>query len=210
MNKGFSTEEIIKQVLSLPYEKRELFEILLREQGIELNDLVILPQPRNANRFPLSFSQQRLWFLDRLEPGSPLYNIPSILRIKGDLNIKALEKSLNEVIKRHEVLRTTFAEENGHPLQVIAPELYIPIEQIDLSALPADQQEHEFHRLAMEEALKPFDLASGPLLRITLLKFGEQHFGLILVMHHIVSDNWSTGLFVHEIMRLYTASVQGK
>ncbi|APF18147.1 amino acid adenylation domain protein [Caldithrix abyssi DSM 13497] len=210
MNKGFSTEEIIKQVLSLPYEKRELFEILLREQGIELNDLVILPQPRNTNRFPLSFSQQRLWFLDRLEPGSPLYNIPSILRIKGDLNIKALEKSLNEVIKRHEVLRTTFAEENGHPLQVIAPELYIPIEQIDLSALPADQQEHEFHRMAMEEALKPFDLTSGPLLRITLLKFGEQHFGLLLVMHHIVSDNWSTGLFVHEIMRLYTASVQGK
>lgn len=207
MSKGFSTEEIIKQVLSLPYEKRELFELMLREQGVDLTDLVILPQPRTGESFPLSFSQQRLWFLDRLEPGSPLYNIPSVLRLKGTLDIPALEKSLNEVIKRHEVLRTVFSEKDGQPFQIIQPELYVPIEQIDLSELPAEQQEHEFHRLAVDESLKPFNLAQGPLLRITLLKFSEQHFGLILVMHHIVSDNWSTGLFVHEIMRLYQAAL---
>ena len=210
MSKAFSTEEIIKQVLSLPYEKRELFEILLREQGIELNDLVILPQPRTNNQFPLSFAQQRLWFLDRLEPGSPLYNIPSVLKITGDLNIDALEKSFNQVIERHEVLRTTFSEHNGQPVQVIAPELYIPIERIDLSQLPADQQEHEFHRLALAESLKPFNLSSGPLLRITLVTFGIQKFGLILVMHHIISDNWSTGLFVHEILQLYQAQIRGR
>ncbi len=210
MNKGFSVEEIVKQVLSLPHEKRELFELMLREQGIELTDLVILPQPRTSNRFPLSFAQQRLWFLDRLEPGSPMYNIPSVLRITGDLQVEALEKSFNRVIARHEVLRTIFAETDGQPVQVIAPELYIPIEQIDLSALPPEQQEHEFYRLAQQEALKPFNLAHGPLLRITLLRFGQQSFGLILVMHHIVSDNWSTGLFVHEILRLYQAEVQNQ
>ena len=210
MNKNFSTEEIVKQVLSLPYEKRELFEILLREQGIELNDLVILPQPRTSNRFPLSFAQQRLWFLDRLEPGSPLYNIPSVLKITGDLNIAALEKSFNEVIKRHEVLRTTFDEQNGQPVQVIQPQLEIPIEQIDLSQLPDEQKEHEFQRLAISESLKPFSLNTGPLLRITLLKFSSQKFGLILVMHHIISDNWSTGLFVHEILRLYQQEALGK
>ncbi len=210
MSKPFSAEEIIKEVLSLPFEKRELFEILLREQGIELTDLVILPQPRDKQEFPLSYAQQRLWFLDRYEPGSPLYNIPSVLRIRGNLNIEALEKSFNEIIQRHEVLRTTFSEKDGRPVQVIAPGLFVPIEKIDLSELPAEQQEAEFHRRALEEAGKSFDLSRGPLLRITLLKFSPHYFGLILVMHHIISDNWSTGLFVHEIMRLYEAQVLNK
>ncbi len=202
-----NTEEIIKQVLSLPHEKRELFEILLREQGVDLTDLVILPQPRTGEPFPLSFAQQRLWFLDRLEPGSPMYNIPSVMRIKGQLNIAALEESFNQVIQRHEVLRTTFSEKDRQPVQIISEKLYIPFQQVDLTQLPADQQEQNFTRMAMEESLQPFNLSEGPLLRITLVKFAPDHFGLILIMHHIISDNWSTGLLVHEIMRLYQAQV---
>ncbi len=201
---------IYEQIAKLPPEKRELLELMLMEQGVDLSQILIVPQPRTTNRFPLSFSQQRLWFLDKLEPGSPLYNIPSVLRIKGKLNIEALEWSFNEVIKRHEVLRTTFAEEKGEPVQVIAPELKLKIRQIDLTVLPEEQRESEFMKMAVEESLKPFNLQTGPLLRITLIKLNPEDYGLLVVMHHIVSDNWSTGLFVHEIMRLYEAFVNNQ
>ena len=201
---------IYEQIAKLPPEKRELLELMLQEKGVDLNQIAILPQPRDTNTFPLSFAQQRLWFLDRLEPGSPLYNIPSVLRIKGRLNIEALEKSFNEIIKRHEVLRTVFGEEKGEAHQIILPELQLPLEHIDLTQIPEQDREKEFLRLAVEESLKPFNLATGPLLRVTLLKLGAQEFGLFVTMHHIVSDNWSTGLFVHEIMRLYEAFVTGK
>lgn len=202
--------DIYEQIAKLPPEKRELLELMLQERGVDLNQIAILPQPRDKNTFPLSFAQQRLWFLDRLEPGSPLYNIPSVLRVKGQLNIEALEKSFNEIIRRHEVLRTVFKEEKGEPQQVILPELHLPIEQIDLSKIPTEDREKEFLRLAVEESLKPFNLTTGPLLRVTLLKMSEGDYGLFVTMHHIVSDNWSTGLFVHEIMRLYESFVTGK
>lgn len=201
---------LYEKIAKLPPEKRELFELMLQEQGVDLNQIAILPQSRDNTAFPLSFAQQRLWFLDRLEPGSPLYNIPSVLRVKGHLNIDALENSFNEIIKRHEVLRTIFSEEKGEALQIIQPELHLPIEQIDLTQIPEDDREKEFLRLAVEESLKPFNLATGPLLRVTLLKLKDDEFGLFVTMHHIVSDNWSTGLFVHEIMRLYEAFVFGK
>ncbi len=201
---------IYEQIAKLPPEKRELLELMLQEKGVDLNQIAILPQPRDNNAFPLSFAQQRLWFLDRLEPGSPLYNIPSVLRIHGNLNIAALEKSFNEVIKRHEVLRTTFSEEKGEPHQIIQEQLHVPLERIDLRQLPAQDREKEFLRLAVEESLKPFNLTTGPLLRVTLIEMADKDYGLFVTMHHIVSDNWSTGLFVHEIMEFYKAIVQNR
>ena len=201
---------IYEQIAKLPPEKRELFELMLMEQGVDLSQMMILPQPRTTNTFPLSFAQQRLWFLDKLQPGSPMYNIPSVLRLRGTLNIQALERSFNEVIRRHEVLRTTFDEQNGQPVQVIAPELNLPVNIVDLTATPADQRDEELNRRAVEESFVPFNLAQGPMLRVTLLKFAQDDYGLLVTMHHIVSDNWSTAVFVHEIMELYRAFVNNQ
>jgi len=201
---------IYEQIAKLPAEKRELLEIMLQEQGVDLHQIAILPQPRISNTFPLSFSQQRLWFLDQLEPGGALYNIPSVLRIKGRLDAAALEKSFNEVIKRHEVLRTTFGKQGDEPQQIIHPRLQLSIPFIDLQSLSAKENAAEVERLALEEAQKPFDLATGPLLRVSLLKQSVQDYILLVTMHHIVSDNWSIGIFVHEIMHCYQAFVQNK
>jgi len=201
---------IYEQIANLPPEKRELLEMMLLEQGVDLSQVLIVPLPRDTNKFPLSFSQQRLWFLDKLEPGSPLYNIPAVLRLKGTLDIPALEKSFNKIIERHEVLRTTFTEENGEALQVVAKQLTLNVEIIDLQDTPPEQRDAVMHQHAIEESLKPFNLSQGPLLRVTLLKFSDDDHALLVTMHHIVSDNWSTGLFVHEIMQMYPAFAQGR
>ncbi len=201
---------IYEQIASLPPEKRELLEMMLLEQGVDLSQVLIVPQSRENNKFPLSFSQQRLWFLDKLEPGSPLYNIPAVLRLNGTLDIAALEKSFNKIIERHEVLRTTFTEENGEALQIVAERLTLSISVINLENTPAERREALMHQHAVEESLRPFNLATGPLLRVTLLKFSNNDHVLIVTMHHIVSDNWSTGIFVHEIMQMYSAYVQGR
>ncbi len=201
---------IYEQIAQLPPEKRELLEMMLLEQGVDLSQVLIVPQSRENNTFPLSFSQQRLWFLDKLEPGSPLYNIPAVLRLKGNLNISALEQSFQEVIKRHEVLRTIFSEENGEAVQVVSETFSFQINQIDLNTIPKTERDQTLQRYAAEESVKPFQLSSGPLLRVSLLSFSDSDHALLVTMHHIVSDNWSTGIFVHEIMQLYSAFVQGQ
>ena len=158
----------------------------------------ILPVARDGD-LPLSFAQQRLWFIDQLAPGKSAYNIPAAIRLKGPLNVVALERSLNEIVKRHEALRTTFAMVDGGPVQVIAPTLTMALPVVDLRELSGDEREIEVQRLAAEEARLPFDLARGPLLRIKLLRLGdEEHVGL-LTMHHIVSDGWSTGILIREM-----------
>ncbi len=197
--------EIQKKIASLPGEKRALFEIMLREQGVDLSQIMITPQDRETDVFPLSFSQQRLWFLDRLEPGSPLYNINSVIRMRGNIDVGALQQSFNHLVDRHEVLRTYFIEKDGQALQKILPGLKLDMPVIDLQDTPADAIDQRLHEQAIAESLKPFDLSKGPLLRTTLLKFAEDHHALLLTMHHIVSDNWSTGLIVREILELYRA-----
>jgi amino acid adenylation domain-containing protein len=168
----------------------------------------ILPVPRNAD-MALSFAQQRLWFFDQLEPGLSAYNIPAAVRLKGPLNLAALEQSLNEIVKRHESLRTTFGKVDGRPTQVIAPTLTIELPVVDLRKLPAIERESEVRRLVTAEAQRPFDLSRGPLLRGTVLRLGdEEHVGL-LTMHHIVSDGWSTGILVREVATLYVAFCSG-
>ena len=155
--------------------------------------------------FPASAAQQRLWFLNQLEPDSPAYNIPAVLRLQGELNVRPLERSLNEIVSRHEALRTTFRTVDGKPAQVVAPALDQPLPLIDLSAWPQDERHEEAKRLAQQAASQPFDLERGPLMRALLLRLAADEHELILTMHHIVSDGWSMGIFFREWSELYNA-----
>ncbi|HET8844591.1 MAG TPA: amino acid adenylation domain-containing protein, partial [Ktedonobacteraceae bacterium] len=160
--------------------------------------------------FPLSFAQRRLWFLDQLQNGSPVYNVTTIYRLTGELHIEALEKSLNAIVQRHETLRTTFAAIDGQPMQLIVPNLVMELGQEDLERTPAEQQEAEMLRLAKEEVKKSFDLAQGPLLRVRLLRLNAHEHVLFLSVHHIIFDGWSMSVFYRELATLYTAFTQGK
>ncbi|HEV8335455.1 MAG TPA: amino acid adenylation domain-containing protein [Candidatus Polarisedimenticolia bacterium] len=191
--------------------------------------LPIHPVPREQP-LPLSFAQQRLWFLDRLEPGNPSYNIPAALRLEGPLDVQALRQALEAIVERHESLRTTFPIVDGLPVQVIqapARRTGTPDEKldsgdsaggwhgqemsiIDLSALPHAEREEAAQRRAAEAACEPFDLARGPLRRASLLKLGEQDHVLLLSFHHIVSDGWSTEIFLRELAALYAAFREGR
>ena len=201
---------LYKQIAALPPEKRELFEAMLLEQGVDLSEIMIVPQKRDENRFPLSFSQQRLWFLDQLQPGTSLYNITSVLRLRGNLQISALEYSFNELVRRHEVLRTTFATDGESPVQIVHPHQPLSINLLELSGSSGKDITDRIHEQALQESARPFNLAEGPLLRLTLLQFSESDHVLILTLHHIVSDNWSTGLLVAEIMQLYEAFLENR
>jgi amino acid adenylation domain-containing protein len=159
--------------------------------------------------FPASPAQRRLWFLEQLDPGSPLYNVSAALRISGALDVAAFERALVEVVRRHESLRTTFREVEGEPMQLVHPELSVRLELKELRALEAGEREHQWRRLAQEDALAPFDLARGPLLRATLLRVGEAEHVLLLSLHHIVSDGWSTGVLVRELAALYAGALAG-
>ncbi|REG13822.1 AMP-binding enzyme, partial [Archangium gephyra] len=169
----------------------------------------LVPAPRSGP-LPLSFAQQRLWFLDQLEPDSPLYNLPAAIRLEGTLDLAALRHGFQELVRRHESLRTTFRSEAGQPLQVIAPSVSFPLEVVDLSSLPSEQREAEALRLAQEDAQRPFNLSTGPLLRTHLLRLSESEHVLLLNMHHIISDGWSSGVLVRELAAHYEAHLQGK
>ncbi|MET0399063.1 MAG: non-ribosomal peptide synthase/polyketide synthase, partial [Longimicrobiaceae bacterium] len=159
---------------------------------------------------PLSFAQQRLWFIDRLEPGSAAYNMPSALRLRGPLDARVLERALGEVVRRHEALRTTFGEAGGVPFQVVHPAGAARLEQADLSRLAAGEREAEARRLAGEEARRPFDLRAGPLVRTGLLRLGGDDHVLLPTMHHVVSDGWSMGVLFRELGALYAAFARGE
>src|SRR5260370_13447607 len=158
----------------------------------------------------LSFAQERLWFLDQFQPGRATYNLPGALRITAPLNVNALESSVNEIVRRHEVLRTTFALVEERPVQVIASEAKVSLPVVDLSGREASARQVEALRLAAEEAQPPFDLARGPLLRTTLLRLGEADHVLLLTMHHIVSDAWSMGVLFRELITLYEGYASGR
>jgi len=159
---------------------------------------------------PLSFAQQRLWFLDQLEGASTTYNIPLALRLTGRLNVLALTASLTTLVQRHEALRTTFSMGQETPVQVIAPSQPVLLPVVDVQTLPIEAQEVEMYRLAMAEASRPFNLAQGPLMRSILLRLREEEHGLLATMHHIICDGWSMGIIVREIAALYAASCRGE
>ncbi|MCP4659472.1 MAG: amino acid adenylation domain-containing protein, partial [bacterium] len=165
--------------------------------------------PREMD-LPASFAQQRLWFLDRLVPDNPLYNIYSPFQLQGALEVAALRSAFTAVVRRHETLRTTFRSVDGEPRQVIAPPFPLPVPVVDLRALPERRREAELGRLSAAEGLRPFDLTSGPLLRATLVRLGAERNALLLNVHHIVSDGWSTGILFRELVSLYEAFTRGE
>ncbi|HEX6862360.1 MAG TPA: condensation domain-containing protein, partial [Thermoanaerobaculia bacterium] len=169
----------------------------------------LVPVPRQGP-LPLSFAQQRLWLLDQLEPGSPLYHMRVALRASGPLDGAVLARCLGEVVRRHETLRTVFAAPDGSPVQVIRPAVPFVLPRVDLSGLPASRREPLAIALAGDEALRPFDLARGPLLRGVLLRLAEGEQILALTLHHIASDGWSVGLLVREVKALYAAFAEGR
>ena len=195
--------DIAKQITELSVEKRQLLERYLKTAGLNLSNAVILPQRRDTNKFPLSFAQQRLWFLDQLEPDSAVYNIPDTHSFNGPLNLQALERSLSEIVRRHEILRTTFHSIDGEPVQVIAEAQPQQLEVIDLSELPQAEREAKAERMANEETMQPFDLTRGPLFRFRLVRLAPEQHILLLTMHHIISDGWSLGVLGRELAALY-------
>ncbi|HWS86563.1 MAG TPA: amino acid adenylation domain-containing protein [Pyrinomonadaceae bacterium] len=188
--------------------KRKLLAALLSEEGIGLSQS-IPPHPA-AGAAPLSFSQQRLWFIHQVDPHSPVYNIPGAVHLAGRLDVAALERSLGELGRRHEVLRTTFAMQADEPVQIINPPQTFVLPVSDLSDLTAEEREAAVRRLAKEEATRPFDLAHGPLMRASLLRLGSQEHIVLFTVHHIASDAWSMGVLVRELGELYKAFSSGR
>ncbi len=170
---------------------------------------LLQPAPnRSGEPMPLSPAQERLWFLDRLAPGSAAYNIAREIRLHGRLDACALGSALEEIVRRHEVLRTVFADRDGAPVQVVQPAAGAPLPLIDLAALPAPARAAEERRLA-EAARRPFDLARDPMLRGALLRFGSGEHALLLVLHHIAADGWSMGVLAGELEALYRQGAAG-
>ena len=169
----------------------------------------IVPMGRDGN-LPLSFAQQRLWFLDQLVPNNPFYNVPAALRLTGSLNIAALQQTFNEIVRRHEALRTSLAVVSGQPVQRIAAAFHLPINVVDLRNLPKESRQTEANRLTAQEAQRSFNLSNDLLLRVTLLQLDDAEYLLMLNMHHIVSDGWSIGVLIQELGALYTAFASEK
>jgi amino acid adenylation domain-containing protein len=165
---------------------------------------------RDLRTAPLSFAQQRLWFLDQYEPDNILYNLAAAIRLKGAFNVTALEQSLNEILRRHEVLRTTFSMVDDRPVQIIHKVWDFSLTPIELRESSSEKKEAIAARLAAEEAEKPFNLAKGPLLRVKLLRLAEDDHVLLITMHHIISDGWSIKVFIGEIEELYKAYTNGQ
>jgi amino acid adenylation domain-containing protein/FkbH-like protein len=210
----------IRQTLGVELPLRAIFEApKVAELALRIdqarrsgNELQAPPIKRLAkrDRLPGSFAQQRLWFLDQLEPGNPLYNIPQMVRLRGKLDVTALQHALNKIGARHESLRTSFAVDDGQPIQIISPTSEIPLPVTDLSELSPPQREAELKKLATEEARRPFNLGSGPLVRMQLLRLDSEDHVLLLTMHHVISDRWSMGVISEELAELYSAFVSGK
>jgi amino acid adenylation domain-containing protein len=210
----------VRKVLQIELPLRSLFEhttIAALAENIEAiqktqqkpSPLEILHVSRQAD-LPLSFAQQRLWFLEQFEPDSYAYNMPGAIRLTGSLDIAALERSLNEVVRRHEALRTTFKLKDGEPVQVISPALTLPLPVEDLSLKAESERESIAFEWANEEAARPFDLERGPLIRANLLRLDEEDHRMLVTLHHIICDGWSLGVFLRELTELYGAYSQSK
>ncbi|MEP6708146.1 MAG: condensation domain-containing protein, partial [Pyrinomonadaceae bacterium] len=161
------------------------------------------------SQFALSYGQQRLWFLQQLEPESAAYNIRVAVRLRGELKVGALTASLNEIVRRHESLRTRFAVVAGEPVQLIDEAADCGLELVDLQGLEASEREGEAERQARAEGERAFNLEAGPLLRVRLLQLGAAEHVLLLTLHHIISDGWSLGVLFKELGRLYEAYGRG-
>ncbi len=189
----------------LSSEQQKLFEALLQQERWERNGVhKILPR-KDSHPIPLSFSQQRLWFLEQLQPGHGVYNIGRPFRVVGEVDCSALERSLQDIVQRHEALRTIFPIVEGKPVQHVLSEIDIPLMRNDLQHLSGDQKNLEVSKAVAEAIQTGFDLSRGPLIRHQLLQLQKKEFVWILTMHHIVSDGWSMEILIRELTMLYHA-----
>ncbi|MFB2837774.1 amino acid adenylation domain-containing protein, partial [Floridanema evergladense] len=208
--KGFITPEIRELLVK---HKAELIPLLQQqnrsttdsELTITKVDTHALRESDNKKIVPLSFPQERIWFLSQLEPDNPFYNEQSALKLHGSLNIMALEQSINKIIDRHEILRTNFQILDEAPIQVIAENLTLNIPVLDLTGIPEIEKENTIQQLVKTEVSQPFDLPNSPLIRVTLLKLTELEHILLLTIHHIIFDGWSFGIFMQELATIYSA-----
>ena len=202
--------DISQRIATLSPEKRALLIKSLQGKASTAPTQAIRPRARATDRAPCSFAQQRLWFLFQLEPGSCAYNMPGALRVRGQLDVGVLQRTLDELGRRHESLRTTFREVDGQPMQIIAPTPNLTVRELDLQHLPEAAREAEAVRLAYAEAHTAFDLATGPLIRATVIRLGPDDYAWLWTMHHIISDGWANGVLISEIVALYTAFLAGQ
>ncbi|HEX7312963.1 MAG TPA: amino acid adenylation domain-containing protein [Pyrinomonadaceae bacterium] len=209
VRKTFRVEVPVRQIFAEPTVSRLRAFVEAQLRAGSYTDLPPLVNVSRDEPISLSYAQRRLWFVDQLRPRDPFYNMPFALRLRGALDAHALADALSEVVRRHETLRTTFAQSGGEPEQVIHTPAPVPLPLTDLSDLPADVREIEARRLAQEEASRPFDLAAGPLLRASLLRLLEEEHVLLMTMHHIVTDGWSLSVLVNEVAALYDAFARG-
>ncbi|AKA23541.1 non-ribosomal peptide synthase/polyketide synthase [Pseudomonas chlororaphis] len=203
-----STENIdlVSRFVRLPLEQRKLFYTRLQGRGLSFAQLPIAPTRELVDSLPLSYAQERQWFLWQLEPDSVTYHIPSALRLKGQLDLAALQRSFDALVARHESLRTRLQQEAERTLQVVDAEARVEIVQVAAESV----DEARLRALVEAEIARPFDLQQGPLLRVTLLRLSEDEHVLVLVQHHIVSDGWSMQVMVAELVQLYAAYSQGQ
>jgi Condensation domain len=202
--------KLTHKLLNLTATQRDTLKARLQPDAQVTSTKRLIQITSREADIPLSFAQQRLWFLDQLMPGSIAYNMSGAVRLSGPLNIAALEQSLSEVLRRHEVLRTTFRVIDGQPFQSIAPAKPFILSVTDLESFAEAEREAEARRLASEEAQRPFDLAKGPLFRARLLRLGKEEHIFQCAMHHAVSDGWSIGIFNKEISSLYHSFATGQ
>jgi amino acid adenylation domain-containing protein len=196
--------------MELSEAQRQLLKKLLEEEGIDSPaDQESIPRRGPVAKLPLSFAQQRLWLLEQLQPGTPVYNVARLIRLSGSLNVAALEKGLNEIVRRHEVLRTVFVVRNGQPQQIVHDELRVPLSVVDSAGLTETEGQARSDHFVSGEMLRPFDLGTAPLLRFYLLRLSATEHRLLVVLHHIISDGWSMGLFWRELSFLYQAHAAG-
>ncbi|WAN69719.1 amino acid adenylation domain-containing protein [Moorena producens JHB] len=202
--------DINQRIAKLSPVKRKLLEHQLKQKLKNTNDKSTITPRENPQSIPLSFSEERMWILDRLEPGNPAYNRPTNIRLTGSLKVNALERAINEIVGRHEVFRTSFPAVDGQPIQAIAPNLTVKLLIIELSHLPSNERETEVKRIAVEEAQHRFDLSKLPLIQAKLLRLSQEENILLLTMHHIIFDGWSAGVLLKELAVHYEAFTTGK
>lgn len=207
-------KNLLAQLEKLPADKREALLKKLKAKKKaqakaqpQTQDIAIERVNRDSNTFEMSFAQQRLWFLDRLDSSTAFYNLAAAIELNGALNIAALEQALANLIKRHETLRTTFAEEEGRGQQIIHAQMPLQLPQIDISQSAAESRSQELKKLVEADAQYIFDLSSGPLIKTTLVKLANDQYQLLLTMHHIIADGWSAQVFAQELSQFYAAIV---
>ncbi|HEY0547677.1 MAG TPA: condensation domain-containing protein, partial [Pyrinomonadaceae bacterium] len=195
---------------SLTAERLKLLRRLLEAEGLEPAAQPAIPPRTTQDAPPLSFAQQRLWFTDQLAPGNPAYNETIALHLSGLLNRGALEQSLNEIVRRHEVLRTTYIVVGDQPAQKINPALPLELTVVELHGILEHERDALLHKVAVEQTHLPFVLSEWPLLRAKLLQWEAEEHVLLITMHHICTDGWSMGVFYRELAALYEAYSGGE